>query len=257
VDPSRLLDLLESVRRGETSPRGALEELRSLPFGAVDELAKVDHHRALRCGLPEVIFCAGKRPEDVGRIAREIVASGCDLLATRADPACAAAIRNVAPAARYDERSRTVALRRAGAPAALGMVLVLAAGTSDIPVAEEARITAETFGSRVTALYDVGVAGLHRLLGHRAALDEANAIVAVAGMEGALASVVGGLAARPVVGVPTSVGYGASFGGLAALLSMLNSCAAGVSVVNIDNGFGAGAIAHMINRAVAGAPTKT
>ncbi len=251
MEPERLRELLEGVRRGAVSTEDALARLRALPFESVGGgIARVDHHRALRCGVPEVIFCPGKRPEDVARIAAEIAGNGSDLLATRADAAAIAAIREALPAAVVHARARCVTLRRDGAPPPAGIVLVVSAGTSDLPVAEEARVTAEAFGSRVRTLFDVGVAGIHRLLGHRAELDEANAIVVVAGMEGALASVVGGLTSRPVIAVPTSVGYGASFGGLAALLSMLNSCASGVSVVNIDNGFGAGTIAHLINKAV-------
>ncbi|HVY62205.1 MAG TPA: nickel pincer cofactor biosynthesis protein LarB [Planctomycetota bacterium] len=250
MDPEHLRGLLEGVRAGEVTPADALARLRELPFAAVEEVAKVDHHRALRCGVPEVIFCSGKRPEDVARIAQTIAANGGDLLATRADAACAAAVKAVLPAAQVHERARAIVLRRPDAPPPAGLVLVVSAGTSDIPVAEEARVTAETFGSRVRTIFDVGVAGLHRILHHRAALEEANAVVVVAGMDGALPSVVGGLTSRPVIAVPTSVGYGASFGGLAALLTMLNACSAGISVVNIDNGFGAGTIAHRINRAV-------
>jgi NCAIR mutase (PurE)-related protein len=252
MDPTRLRDLLESVRAGSLPVDAALSSLRALPFADLANMAKVDHHRALRCGIPEVIFCPGKRPEDVGRIAREMLEHGSAVLATRADAAHFEAVRAVAPAARWEERARCVVVEREDAPERFGLVLVISAGTSDIPVAEEARVTAEALGSRVRTIYDVGVAGLHRLLAHREALAEANAIVVVAGMEGALASVVGGLVARPVVAVPTSVGYGASFGGLAALLAMLNSCAAGVSVVNIDNGFGAATVAHLVNASACG-----
>jgi NCAIR mutase (PurE)-related protein len=250
MDPELLRGLLESVRAGDVTPADALDRLRELPFAAVEEVAKIDHHRALRCGVPEVVFCSGKRPEDVARIAQTIAAAGGDLLATRADGACAAAVKAVLPDAQVHERARAIVLRRANPQPPRGLVLVISAGTSDIPIAEEARVTAETFGSRVASIYDVGVAGLHRILHHRAALEEANAIIVVAGMDGALPSVVGGLSSRPVIAVPTSVGYGASFGGLAALLAMLNSCAAGIAVVNIDNGFGAATIAHRINRAV-------
>jgi hypothetical protein len=250
VEPARILSLLEAVAKGDLAPARALEKLRGLPFEGVEEVARIDHHRRLRCGVPEVIFCPGKRPDDLARIAHGIVAAGSDLLATRADPTAAAAIRTTVPDAVYHERARCVVRRREGAPPPSGSVLVVSAGTSDIPVAEEARVTAETFGSAVETLFDCGVAGIHRLLSKREALERANAIVVVAGMEGALASVVGGLVSKPVVAVPTSIGYGASFGGLAALLSMLNSCAAHVSVVNIDNGFGAGTIAHAVNRAI-------
>ncbi len=253
MSPERLRDLLERVRRGELGIDGALEALRALPFADVGGVARVDHHRALRAGFPEVIFCQGKLPADVGRIAAEIAAAGADVLATRAAPEHYEAVRAVLPDALYHERARAIVRRREGGPReGVGLVLVVCAGTSDLPVAEEARVTAETMGSRVELLCDVGVAGLHRLLASVEALGRARAIVVVAGMEGALASVVGGLTARPVIACPTSVGYGASFGGLAALLAMLNSCAPGVAVVNIDNGFGAGAMAHRIN--VAGEP---
>lgn len=256
MTPDSIRALLESVRSGATDVDGALAALRSLPFEDLGGIARVDHHRALRCGIPEVIFCQGKRPEDVARIAAEIARQGAGVLATRADAACFEAVRAIEPGARFEERARCIVVDGPEARGRAGLVAVISAGTSDVPVAEEARVTAEALGSRVQTLYDVGVAGLHRLLVHGALLDEANAIVVVAGMEGALASVVGGLVRRPVVAVPTSVGYGASFGGLAALLAMLNSCAAGVSVVNIDNGFGAGTIAHMINKAICEAAKK-
>ncbi len=248
MNPELLKRLLEDVRAGRVDPDEALVRLRELPFADVDGVAKVDHHRALRCGVPEVIFCQGKRPEDVAKIAAEILRHECDLLATRAEPSHVEAVRRVAPAAVHHERARCVTLAREGRPAPAGLVLVICAGTSDVPVAEEARVTAELMGARVDTIYDCGVAGVHRLLAHQGAIAAANAVVVAAGMEGALASVVGGLSGRPVVAVPTSVGYGASFGGLAALLAMLNSCAAGVAVVNIDNGFGAGYLAAQINR---------
>jgi NCAIR mutase (PurE)-related protein len=256
MTPEKIRELLEAVRGGALDVDGALAALRALPFADLDGMAKVDHHRALRCGIPEVIFCQGKRPEDVARIAAALAAEGGGVLATRADAAAFEAVRAATPRARYEERARCIVIDAEAAPERAGLVTVVSAGTSDIPVAEEARVTAESFGSRVRPVYDVGVAGIHRLLAHRAVLDEANAVVVVAGMEGALASVVGGLVRRPVVAVPTSIGYGASFGGLAALLAMLNSCAAGVSVVNIDNGFGAGTIAHMINRAIVDAGAR-
>jgi len=250
MEPARLLELLTAVRSGDVAPEAAMARLRDMPFEGVEGFARIDHHRELRCGVPEVIFCPGKRAEDLARIAHGIVAAGSSLLATRADPQAAAAIRTTVPDAVYHERARCVVRLREGARPREGRVLVVSAGTSDLPVAEEAKITAETFGSAVETLYDCGVAGIHRLLERRSALERANVIIVVAGMEGALASVVGGLTSRPVVAVPTSVGYGANFGGLSALLTMLNSCAAGVSVVNIDNGFGAGTIAHAINRGV-------
>lgn len=244
--------LLEAVRAGQLTPDAAVARLRHLPFTDL-EYSKVDHHRSLRCGFPEVIFCPGKTPAAVGRIAREVLRHGGDLLATRADRRQVAAIRQVAPRAVHHPAARAVTVRAQPAPAPDGLVLIVAAGTSDMPVAEEARVTAEIMGARVESLYDVGVAGLHRLLQHVERLQQAQALVVVAGMEGALASVVGGLVRRPVIAVPTSVGYGASFGGVAALLAMLNSCAAGVSVVNIDNGFGGGFAAALINRGTAAA----
>ena len=210
--------------------------------------ANVDHHRALRCGFPEVIFCPGKTVEQTRAIFGRLAERGGNVLATRADTAKARAVQADFPDARYDELSRCITLRQVACERPHGHIAIAAAGTSDLSVAEEARATAEIMDQRVTTHYDVGVAGLHRLLAHSETLQQANAIVVVAGMEGALASVVGGLVSAPVVAVPTSVGYGASFGGLAALLTMLNSCASGVSVVNIDNGFAGGYIASLINR---------
>jgi len=242
----RIRDLLRQVAGGQVSIDGALKELKVLPFRSFPH-ARVDSHRALRCGFPEVIFCQGKRPEDITRIARTILEGSDRLLATRAGPGACRAVRKAFPKAVYHEMARCVTACRKPAPAKDGLVLIVTAGTSDIPVAEEARVTAEIMGCRVETIYDAGVAGLHRLLGDAGRIMEASAIVVVAGMEGALASVVGGMASAPVIAVPTSVGYGASFGGLAPLLTMLNSCAAGVAVVNIDNGFGAGYLAAIIN----------
>lgn len=224
----------------------ALDGLRALPF---DDLgfAKVDHHRHLRCGFPEVILCEGKTPEQVAEIARRIVENESGLLATRATPEVHEAVAKVIPEVKYEVAARCLTRRQGPSELSQGTILIITAGTSDIPVAEEARVTAEMMDNRVQTIYDVGVAGIHRLLTHHDQISSANVIVVVAGMEGALASVVGGLTDRPVVAVPTSVGYGASFGGLAPLLTMLNSCAAGVSVVNIDNGFGAGYISSLIN----------
>ncbi len=238
-------DLLEAVARGEVEPDAALERIRALPFEDIG-CAKIDHHRGLRCGQPEVIFCQGKTPEQVARIAESILSSGADLLATRADGDCWQAVQAVCEDAAYDETARCITVRRSKVEP-MGRVMIVTAGTADLPVAQEAAITAEMLGADVQLITDVGVAGLHRLLAHVEGLQRANVIVVVAGMEGALASVVGGLVARPVVGVPTSVGYGAGFGGVAPLLTMLNSCAGGVAVVNIDNGFGAGYIAALIN----------
>ena len=248
MNPTALKELLERVARGELPVAHALAALKELPFADLG-VARVDHHRALRCAAPEVVFGQGKRPEDVARIAAAIVERGHDLLVTRADAAMGEAVRAVVPDAVWEPLPRTIIARRAPRPPAPpDPVLVVCAGTSDLPVAEEARVTAEALGSRVECLRDVGVAGLHRLLAELPVVRRAGVIVVVAGMEGALPSVVGGLVDRPVIAVPTSVGYGASFGGLAALLGMLNSCAPGVTVVNIDNGFGAGYAAAVINR---------
>jgi len=243
-------ELLDRVHRGELSPAQAqilLEDrLRTLPFEDLG-FARVDHHRSLRQGFPEVILGLGKTPAEIAAIAERIVARGQTLLVTRADPLAFAAVQAIAPAAVYHDRARAITLLQNDISAGTGVVLVAAAGTSDLPVAEEAAVTAEVMGNRVDRLYDVGVAGLHRLLREHERLRMARVIVVVAGMEGALPSVVAGLVQVPVIAVPTSIGYGASFGGLAALLGMLNSCANGVSVVNIDNGFGAGCIASLIN----------
>jgi NCAIR mutase (PurE)-related protein len=251
---SRITDpierLLEDVKAGRASVHDALARLRRSPFEEVGPFARVDHHRALRCGHPEVIFGIGKTPGDVARIGKEILDRGQDLLATRLVPAQVEALRLVAPDLVFEERARCAVVRRAPRETPPpGRILVVAAGTSDAPVAEEARVTAEALGNDVEALYDVGVAGIHRLLGNTETIQSANVLIVVAGMEGALPSVVGGLVDRPVIAVPTSVGYGASFGGLAALLAMLNSCASGITTVNIDNGFGAGYAASLMNRA--------
>ena len=246
MDESALKALLESVRSGSTDVAAALQQLRRLPFEDLG-FATLDHHRAIRCGFPEVIFCPGKTSGQVVEIFAKLAATGNNVLATRAAPEVHQAIAKDFPAAEYHEPARAITLRQSPEQAA-GDVALVAAGTSDLPVAEEARVTAEIMDARVTTHYDVGVAGLHRLLGATEQLQQANVLVVVAGMEGALASVVGGLVAAPVIAVPTSVGYGASFSGLAALLTMLNSCVAGVSVVNIDNGFAGGYIAAMINR---------
>jgi NCAIR mutase (PurE)-related protein len=210
--------------------------------------ARVDHHRSIRCGFPEVIYCPGKSDDQIEGIAEEILKRGSTLLATRISSEAAGRLCKRWPRAKYNERARTVSMRKGRQRKQTGLVAVVTAGTSDIPVAEEARVTADLMGANVEALYDVGVAGIHRLLEHVTLLKKARALVVVAGMEGALASVVGGLVDRPVIAVPTSVGYGTSLGGIAALLSMLNSCASNVSVVNIDNGFSAGTIASLINR---------
>jgi NCAIR mutase (PurE)-related protein len=246
VTEEDLKKLLASVQTGELTTEEAMKRLKSWPFGDLG-FARVDHQRALRCGFPEVIFCPGKTPLQCGSIAEEILSMGHDLLATRATVAHFEAIASKEPRAVFHEKASAVTCRLSKAEPE-GCVMVVCAGTADVPVAEEARVTAEMLGARVETLYDAGVAGIHRLLGDVDRLQEAKALVVVAGMEGALPSVVGGLVSCPVIGVPTSVGYGASFGGIAPLLTMLNSCAAGVSVVNIDNGFGGGYIAALINR---------
>ncbi len=245
-EPS-LRALLESVRDGSADVDAALDRLRHMPFEDLG-FATLDHHRSIRCGFPEVIFCSGKTHEQVATIFARLAETGGNVLATRADEAVYDAVVEASPAAEYHELARAITLRQGEPAEPAGHMALVAAGTSDLPVAEEARVTAEIMGQRVTTHYDMGVAGLHRLLAATAELQQANVLVVVAGMEGALASVVGGLVAVPVVAVPTSVGYGASFGGLSALLTMLNSCVAGVSVVNIDNGFGAGYIGALINR---------
>lgn len=239
--------LLQAVKEGRVTVPAALRKLAVEPYEDI-ACAKVDHHRAARCGFPEVILCQGKEPSHVAEIAKAILRRSDLLLATRADAAAYRAIRKVAPRARYHRLARCVTVVKKPPAPQGGRILVICAGTADIPVAEEARITAEMFGYKVATTYDVGVAGIHRLLGQMPSIQEADCIVVVAGMEGALASVVGGLADCPVIAVPTSVGYGASLGGLAPLLTMLNSCAAGVAVVNIDNGFGAGYLAAKIAR---------
>ncbi len=246
---AHLLALLAEVERGQLSVDAAATRLAALPFEDLGH-ARVDHHRSLRTGLPEVIYAAGKTPEQTAAIFNSLAKDGVDVLATRADQMTAEAILAQYPQATHNVTGRTVALRQTATPA-LGHIAVLCAGTSDLSVAEEAASTAETFGTRVTRLYDVGVAGLHRLLAVREELTQAHAVIVCAGMEGALPSVVGGLVAVPVLAVPTSVGYGASFAGAAALLGMLNSCSPNVTVVNIDNGFGAAYTATLIARASA------
>lgn len=248
MDAERMGRLLKEVQRGKVSVRHALERLRHLPFEDLG-FAKVDHHRSLRQGFPEVILGEGKAATEIAAIARAMRRRRANVLITRLSPEKMASIRKQIRGLRYHAGARAATwLGRRIRVAGRGTVLVVCAGTSDIPVAEEAALTAELTGNRVERLYDVGVAGLHRLLDNRAKLFSASVLVVVAGMEGALPSVVAGLVDKPVIAVPTSVGYGASFNGLAALLGMLNSCAAGVTVVNIDNGFGAGFAAGLINR---------
>jgi NCAIR mutase (PurE)-related protein len=250
MDNQQLKDLIAGIRNGQVSTEAALQRLKKLPFEDLG-YAKVDHHRCLRNGVPEVIYCAGKTVEQVNGIVARMLPHHSNILATRADSRNHEGILSVTPDCRYYDMARIVVVQPRPVEE-VGRIAVVCAGTSDIPVAEEAAVTAATLGNRVDRLYDVGVAGLHRLLNSCEDLFKANVAIVIAGMEGALASVVGGLVSCPVIGVPTSVGYGASFGGIAALLSMLNSCASGVSVVNIDNGFGAGYQASLINRIAAG-----
>ena len=242
-----LQQVLQGVKDGQLSLEEAVRKLAYLPFEDLG-FAKIDGHRALRQGFPEVVYCAGKTTDQVVQIVTRLAAREANVLASRADAAMFAAVKTAVPAARYHEAARMIVVEQH--PLAVDeqrAVMVLTAGTSDIPVAEEAAVTAAVMGNRVERIYDVGVAGIHRLFAHLDDVQRANVIIVVAGMEGALASVVGGLVDKPVIAVPTSVGYGANFGGLSALLAMLNSCAAGVAVVNIDNGFGAGRLASIIN----------
>jgi pyridinium-3,5-biscarboxylic acid mononucleotide synthase len=254
MNERELHELLTAVSAGKLSAEKAVQRLKHLPFEDLD-FAKVDHHRALRQGYAEVIFGKGKTPAHVAEIARSMLrhkASRQNILITRADAKIFAAVRRanrgIARAAKFHPLSGVITIERSSEISGKGVICIVSAGTSDIPVAEEALLTAKMMGNRVEHLYDVGVAGIHRLLQHRDMLTSARVVICIAGMEGALPSVVGGLVAAPVIAVPTSVGYGASFGGVAALLGMLNSCASNVSVVNIDNGFGAACVASCINR---------
>ena len=247
MDKTEMTALLHAVAAGNISPEDAALKLKMQPFQEIGEYTKVDFHRGIRQGVPEVIYGAGKTKEHILGIAQAMVKNGQQtVLITRLTPEAADFVRAELPL-KYDELSKTGVIGELPKPTGKGRVVVATGGTSDIPVAEEAAVTAEVLGNEVVRLYDVGVSGIHRLLSHMDIIMSARVIVAVAGMEGALPSVIGGLADCPVIAVPTSVGYGASLGGIAALLSMLNSCASGVSVVNIDNGFGAGYMASMIN----------
>ena len=239
--------LFEQVREGKLSPDEGVECLRHLPFEDLG-FAKVDHHRALRNGMPEVIFGQGKTPAQMASIFSRLAKHGGNILATRASEQQFAAVKKKISKAEYRPLARAIVLQRDKKKYGKGIIAVVSAGTSDIPVAEEALVTAEVMGNEVEHLYDVGVAGIHRLMANRASLTRARVVIVCAGMEGALPSVVGGLVGVPVIAVPTSVGYGAAFKGLAALLGMMKSCASNVSVVNIDNGFGAGYVAALINR---------
>lgn len=239
--------LLNEVREGRMAVGNALERLRDLPFEDIG-FAKVDHHRALRTGMPEVIFSAGKTVAQVTEIFAHMAKAGGNVLATRASREMFEAVRAVEPRATFHAMARAITLEQAQAPQGKGAIAVVCAGTSDLPVAEEAAVTARLMGNTVELIADVGVAGIHRLLAQKSSLQAARVLIVCAGMEGALPTVVAGLVNAPVLAVPTSVGYGASFGGVAALLGMLNTCAPNVSVVNIDNGFGAACIASLINR---------
>jgi NCAIR mutase (PurE)-related protein len=247
VTPAALRKLLQQVRQKQVSPDEAVDRLRHLPFEELG-FAKVDHHRVLRTGMPEVIFGEGKTPSHLSQIFQRLARHGGNVLATRANAAQFVAVRKKVKRAQYRPLARAIVLLRDATTYGKGRIVVISAGTSDIPVAEEAVVTAELMGNEVQHIYDVGVAGIHRLLAHREILAGARVVIVCAGMEGALPSVVGGLVGVPVIAVPTSVGYGASFHGIAALLGMMNSCASNVTVVNIDNGFGAGYVASLINR---------
>lgn len=247
MDPAAMRKMMEAVQRGDLSVDEALARLARMPFESLD-FATIDHHRALRCGFAEVVYCHGKTPGQAAAIFARLATGGGNVLATRADADHAGAIRTACPTAEFHAAARCVTLRQKPARLSAGTIALVAAGTADGGVIEEARVTCEIMDQRVRVINDVGVAGLHRLLARLDALREARVIIAAAGMEGALPSVIGGLVSSPVIAVPTSIGYGASFGGIAPLLTMLNSCAAGVCVVNIDNGFGAGYLAAMINR---------
>jgi NCAIR mutase (PurE)-related protein len=242
-----LKNILDKVKNNQIEVEAALEEIKLLPFSDL-EFAKVDNHREIRQGFPETILCLGKTPSQVKKIASTMLKAKSNILATKASKEIYLAVKKIAPSAIYNPKAKTILIKSEKDKALKGLVVVLSAGTSDIPVAEEAAVTAEALGSRVEKIYDVGVAGIHRLFAHKDKIIKAKVIIVVAGMDGALASVVGGLVSCPVIAVPTSIGYGASFNGISALLSMLNSCSANVVAVNIDNGFGAGHVAGLINR---------
>jgi len=246
---NQILELLKNVKDGNLELGQAVDQLKQLPFEDLG-YAKVDHHREIRTGYPEVIFCPGKTNDQIRGIVERLLAKGTNIMASRAEKSVYEAIKDLQPNMEYYPEARTIFIQQKEIAKSKSRILVVTGGTSDIPVAEEAVVTAEKLGCTVERLYDVGVAGIHRLLANLHRLDSAQVIIAVAGMEGALPSVLGGLTDKPVIAVPTSIGYGANFGGLAALLAMLNSCASGVSVVNIDNGFGAGFMASTIIRQI-------
>ena len=247
MTPDHIRNILEAVQQGKQDVDTAFEQLKDLPFTDMG-FAKIDNHRQLRTGYPEVIFCSGKTIEQSEEIIRLMYSRGNNILATRVQETLWQRISNLYPEAEYNAAARTIAIRRNAIRETDTYISIVTAGTADIPVAEEAAVTAELFGNKVERVYDVGVAGIHRLYSRIDLIRGGRVIVAVAGMEGALPSVIGGLVDKPVIAVPTSVGYGANFNGLSALLTMLNSCAAGISVVNIDNGFGAGYLASLINK---------
>jgi len=246
---NQILELLKNVKDGNLELGQAVDQLKQLPFEDLG-YAKVDHHREIRTGYPEVIFCPGKTNDQIRGIVERLLAKGTNIMASRAEKFVYEAIKDLQPNMEYYPEARTIFIQQKEIAKSKSRILVVTGGTSDIPVAEEAVVTAEKLGCTVERLYDVGVAGIHRLLANLHRLDSVQVIIAVAGMEGALPSVLGGLTDKPVIAVPTSIGYGANFGGLAALLAMLNSCASGVSVVNIDNGFGAGFMASTIIRQI-------
>ncbi len=253
MNSKQLKEILNGVKDGTLDIEAAVQRLRHWPFEDVG-FAKIDHHRTLRCGFPEVIYCPGKTEKQVAGIFEKLAQTGQNIIATRADEAFFDAVESMTKlqGLRYERAARIIVLQQHPIESPVGRIVIVTAGTADMPVAEEARVTAQMLGQQVELLCDVGVAGLHRLLGHLKLLRQANVLIVVAGMEGALASVVGGLVDCPVIAVPTSVGYGACFEGLSALLTMLNSCASGVTVVNIDNGFGAAYAASIINMKVTG-----
>jgi NCAIR mutase (PurE)-related protein len=247
MTPQQVLELLEKVRAGKITPEQGLDKLKNLPFEDLG-FARVDHHRALRQGFPEVIFAPGKKPEQVVAIVKSLLRQKSNVLVTRSNQETFDKVRKLTKKAQFHDAARAISIVQDTKVYGDGTIYIVCAGTSDIPVAEEAALTARIMGNRVETTFDVGVAGIHRLLNIREALTQASVVVVVAGMEGALASVVGGLLSVPVIAVPTSIGYGSSFGGLSSLLAMLNSCSSNVVVVNIDNGFGAGYVASLINR---------
>lgn len=247
MDREYLMKILNGVAEGNTSPEDAADILKDLPFEDLG-FANIDHHRKLRTGYPEAVFCQGKKPQQIAEIMKGLADKNANVIGTRATLTDYKAVKAVLTDAEYFEDARIIALLRDKLPHTEGTIAVVTAGTADIPVAEEAAVTAEALGNKVDRIYDVGVAGIHRLFAKLDRIREARVVIVVAGMEGALASVVGGLVESPVIAVPTSIGYGANLGGISALLSMLNSCANGVGIVNIDNGFGAAYLASNINR---------